>query len=66
MLVENRLDLLVLDKLIEPFAPTSPGGIETEENAFVFARGFGFGFGQEPVGSGSSLSSRAHGDKKQW
>lgn len=32
--IENRFDLLMLDKLIEPFAPPSPGSAEIHKYAF--------------------------------
>jgi hypothetical protein len=45
VLLEDRLNLLGLDKLIESLAPSSPGGIEPEEDSLVLGRGLGFSLG---------------------
>jgi len=65
MLVENGLDLLVLDKLIEPLAPPSPGGIKMDKDAFVLRSGLGFGLSENPFGAGRSLGHRADDREKQ-
>jgi len=36
--IENGLDLFMLDKLIEPLAPPSPGGAEIDKNRFALLR----------------------------
>lgn len=51
VLLEDRLDLFGLDKLIESLAPPSPGGIESEKDRFVLGRGLGFSLGQDLVGA---------------
>jgi hypothetical protein len=48
--LKNGFDLLMLDKLIEPLAPPSPGGAEINEDAFVLLRGFRFCFGHQLIG----------------
>ena len=62
---EDRFDFAGLDKLIESFAPSSPGGIEGEENGFVIFGSLGSGFRQHFVRRGRCLSQRDDGWKKR-
>lgn len=47
--IEDGLDFFMLDKLIEPLAPPSPGGAEIDEDAFAVLGRLLAGFGQEVV-----------------
>lgn len=65
MLFEDGLDFRGLDKLIESFAPSSPGGAENDEQVFLFGGGAGFRFGQKLVGAGNSLSGCGNRDHRR-
>ena len=64
---QDRLDFWGLDKLIESFAPSSPGSAEDDEKIFLFCGGFGFCFGQKLIGGRWSLGNgcRRNKDRRQ-
>ena len=49
MAVEDWFDLLLLDKLIEPLAPPSPGCTEIDKNALLLLRCLLFGLAEQFV-----------------
>ena len=65
MAFEDRLDFFGLDKLIEPPAPPSPGGVEEEEDILVVGGRCSLGLGENFVGSRSGHDSGGREDEEQ-
>ena len=65
MLLQDRLNLFGLDKLIESSAPPSPGGVERKEDVLVLSSRLGPGFSEDSVGAWSRFGQRLHRDEDQ-
>ena len=63
--IEDGLDFLMLDKLIEPLAPPSPGGAEVYKNALAIFRGLLTGFAQHFVRTRGCESRRCIPEQKR-
>ena len=60
---QDRLDFWGLDKLIESFAPSSPGSAKDDEQIFLFGGCFGFCLRQKLLGGRRSLSHGCRRDE---
>ena len=63
ILVEDRLDVLGLDKPIEFFAPASPGGVKDDEDGSAM-RG-SLGIGENGIGRRRGLRVESGGERKR-